>query len=342
MKLIVLNSINDAEWNEKICSFGGSIFHSTNWADYNISLTPSLCPQYFCLYSDENYLLGVALGFTEASKNKIVAKVMKRLNFDSYPLVKESDSQLYADFIDKIKRYAKDNGYVEIYFGSFASFDISDVYLELGFEITRRLEFCIDISKSTEIIWGNIGSKRRNTIRKAIKSGVVVENLPFETGIHELRRLQEATAKRILDRGGPDITPKSSKMSDPLESLMSAGVGFIMAAKINGVYESVCFYTFFNGIVYYMLAGHSKVAFESQAPTLLLWEGILTFRNMGAKIFNLGGCREDAAEHSSQEHGVYSFKKLLCSTPQHCASGKIIVNKLKHKIYNFALSRFKK
>ena len=49
------------------------------------------------------------------------------------------------------------------------------------------------------------------------------------------------------------------------------------------------------------------------------------YQGIGARTFNLGGCKADATEPDSSEHGVYSFKKSFGAEVVECSNGEKIL-----------------
>jgi lipid II:glycine glycyltransferase (peptidoglycan interpeptide bridge formation enzyme) len=73
------------------------------------------------------------------------------------------------------------------------------------------------------------------------------------------------------------------------------------------------------------------LAFETQAPSLLLWEMARRFKSEGIQRLNLGGCGIDALEESSPEHGVYVYKKTFGGAVLECGSGDKILRPAVHR-----------
>ncbi len=148
-----------------------------------------------------------------------------------------------------------------------------------------------------------------------------MEGLPPQEGLNELRRLQAASSGRIERRGGPRIGLVGAASDDPVRVLLDSGVARIIGARVGSAVVSAALFTLFNGRVYQHLAGHDDTALKTQAPTLLYWESIRRYRMEGAKRFNLGGCKLEAIEPGSSEHGVYCYKRAFGGSAVECASG---------------------
>ena len=70
----------------------------------------------------------------------------------------------------------------------------------------------------------------------------------------------------------------------------------------------------------------------------MIWQVIKSYRAAGARSFNLGGCKADATEPDSSEHGVYWFKKSFGTHIAECASGEKILGVKRARFINLVKS----
>jgi lipid II:glycine glycyltransferase (peptidoglycan interpeptide bridge formation enzyme) len=239
--------------------------------------------------------------------------------------VREKSGATLSRFLKVIESHARGAGDVTFQVGSFASPTSKTVLTSLGFSTSRRLEFELDLTADEKTLWDGMEYKRRKNIKKATRLGVEVRELPVDEGVSHLRRLQAASFVRIVQRGGPALTQLDSDRADPTAVLTNAGVGRIVGGFVNGVCVSASFFTTFNGLAYHTLSGHDAKALETQAPTFVLWSMALRFKGEGVQRFNFGGCRGDALELSSPEHGVYVYKKAFGAAVLECDSGEKVL-----------------
>jgi len=336
MRLQISESVNSNEWDKKICSVGGTIFHSSTWAKYIVAGAPHVVPQFISLISDDGELLGAALGFKQGAMNKLFRRFKKSLWFDAIPVLRAHDEKTMYEFLQLIERHVQGSGYGELSIGSFASRDVSAEMGRLRFSLTRRFEFELNLDLPEAELWEGMSYKRRKNIKKALRLGVTIHLLPGEEGVRELRRLHIDTSQRILKRGGPNIPLFNTYKQDPVNILIASGKARIICASINGTVVSAGLFTLFNDLAYYNLSGHSQRALETQAPTLLLWESIKKHRDDGAKRFNLSGCKSSAVNKNSSEHGVYTYKKAFGAKTIRCSSGYKILLKHRYRVINLA------
>ena len=332
MKLEVTDYVDARQWNAKICSVGGNICHSSAQADYVVANHPNTTAQYLSLLSDTGELLGVAVGFQSRSPRKLIAPFTGRFWLDSVPAVRPDVEDGLMQFLRQLEDYARSGGNTELDIGSSAT-GAGAVELEtLGFDLTKRMEFELNLDLSEDELLKAMEYKRRKNINKARRLGVLIEDLPGEQGIAELRRLQGHSGQRIVARGGRDITYKQHSGTDPVRILLESGLGRIVVARVNDEIVSAGLFTHFNHLVYHTLSGHSADALKSQAPTFLIWDMILRYKKEGARRFNFGGCKISAVNQGDPEHGVYVYKKAFGAECIECTSGHKILKKTTYAV----------
>ncbi|HET9888683.1 MAG TPA: GNAT family N-acetyltransferase, partial [bacterium] len=164
-----------------------------------------------------------------------------------------------------------------------------------------KVSMSIDISTGTDVLWESIGPKVRNLVRKAEKSGLVVQE---GTSSRHVDAFYDVFAENMRDLGTPVYTirffreilkvfPDSIRLSlvESGRSVAAAG----MCVIHNGVAE--------------MHWAASRRALRAQSPSMLLyWEAIAHFSRRGLRSFCFG--------RSSEGSGPYRFKKQWGATPQ--------------------------
>lgn len=337
MKLNVSEKVDAQDWDAKICSLGGTICHSSAQAKYIVSAYPNTSAHYLTLLSDKDEPIGRAVGFQSRSPRKWLTPFTGRFWLVSLPAVQPDVKDALMQFLQQLEHYARACGNTELEIGSSASGAGSVELQKLGFDLTKRFEFELNLDLSEEELFKAMEYKRRKNINKAKRAGVLIQDLPGEQGIAELRRLQGHSSQRIVARGGRDITHKQESIRDPLTVLLESGRARIVGARVNDEIVSAGLFTYFNHLVYHTLSGHSAEALKSQAPTLLVWNTILQYKQQGARRFNFGGCKVSAVNEGDPEHGVYVYKKAFGAKCIECTSGNKILKKTTHAV----MHRFK-
>ncbi len=317
--------VDPVSWNASLRACNGTIFHTAEWGRYVQAEEPGARPEFLTLLEGDGSTAGQALVFHSRSSRILAAPFTARCWLDALPVVRDNLPATLSRFVKLIERRARQAGAVTFQVGSFVSPASEAVLRPLGFSLARRLEFELDLTGDEETFWEGMEYRRRRNIKKAMKAGVEVKELPGDEGVSHLRRLQAASFERIVRRGGPPFVPLDSSRRDPTEPLTSAGLGRIVGGFVDGVCVTASFFTTFNGLAYDALLGHDRIAFETQAPSLVIWEMARRFKGEGIQRLNLGGCGIDALAESSPEHGVYIYKKTFGGAVLECGSGTKIL-----------------
>lgn len=320
MKVEVCETIAPEDWDQQVCATGGNIHHSSIWASYVKAIQPQVIPQFISLVSPDGKTCGTALGFYECSRQLLLKPFSGRLWFDSIPVA--SEEKMLPKFLELLEKYARELGAVELSIDSYAQAGKRQEIAEAGFDLVPRLEFETRLDQSEDALWKALNPKRANKIRKALKIGVTICDLPAKQGIHELRHLQAESSRRIMARGGPDVAPDQNNCDDPLADLLASDYVRIVGAQLGDEIVSASLFSSFNGLVYAHMSGHNERGMRNQTGSLLFWEMMKRYRSEGARRFNLGGCQIDATNESSPEHGVYVYKKAFGGAVVECFSGR--------------------
>ena len=280
MKLKVCKSVDYKTWDESICALGGTVFHSYLWATYIAHRYPHVTPRFATLISDNGEPLGAALVFLVYPRNRFLQPLVRHIWLNALPVAREKDEDILSEFLSELEEYARGIGAVELIIES-AAFRGGSLALERsGFQLTKRLEFELNITRSEEHLWHAMQHSRRKNINKARRMGVCVQELVGREGIDQLRCVQAASSRRIVKGGGPSIVPNIDDKQDPALVLSNSEFGRLMGAKYNGVVVSAVLFTEQNTLkpepCFVMLSfvlSHSKV----HVSTSVLRSSTVTF-----------------------------------------------------------------
>jgi hypothetical protein len=330
MKLDTADSTDPDTWDAQVASLGGTIFHTSVWARYGTAVDANRSARYLRFLDDET--VGVGLAFVSRSPHRLLGRLTGRLELEAMPALGRQARDDLCDVLRQVEAHARREGCAELAIGGMASPGREEALRDAGFEVVRRMEFELSLEPSEEELWRAMARKRRKNIKKAARSSVELEDMNTDGGAAELRRLQGASAERIVARGGRDIRYKGGPARDPVMELVNCGLGRIVVARLDGEVVSAGLFTCFNGLVYHTLSGHSREGLQVQAPTLLLWETIKRYRDEGARRLNFGGCKADAIEEGHPEHGIYEYKKAFGGECLPCPGGRKVLRKAAHML----------
>jgi hypothetical protein len=355
IKVELAEFVDFQKWDALVRSLGGTIFHSSVWDRYVRASQLNASPRFITLFADNGTVLAAALGWqlhsvrfsglipdtfnmaampvmhgdSKSDLSQTIADSGESANTGSSHSPAEASPPILATFVKLLERHLRQSGIMFMELGSMASPSAAGLFMQAGFSLTRRFEFSLQLDRPEEELLRAMAHKRRKNINKALRMGVTIEEMPAEEGLLELRRLQGHSSKRIVARGGRDITYKGLAAEDPAGVLLETDLGRIICARANGEIVSAGLFTCFNGLVYHTLSGHSNQALQTQAPTLLLWESIKWYRRHGAKEFNFGGCSADAIDAGHSEHGIYEYKQAFGTQRLDCVTARKVLRPLR-------------
>lgn len=330
--------VNKDEWDKDIISIDGCCFHS-----YERSLSSSRInnakPLYFKWFDDAGGLQCAGFGLISG---KSIAGFLsnKTLSFGSFPACRDTDFLKYI--IKEIMRYCTKNSIAVLKMHSFDTPFGTEILQELGFSVSKRWEFLINIEISENELWGKLHSKKRNLIRKGQKANLIIKRVQQLDELMHFRNLAVATWKRKIDSGIAFPSPGSEQYYQVLkDEIIDKNLGRLYLAYDGDEPIAGAFFSDYNKRVYYMLSSANEKGLKLSAPDLLLWTSMTDYRNEGYKVFNLGGLSEDELNGQPLEKsGLYHFKKRFSADVHPCYKGILVLKPTAYKIYSF-LSKLK-
>jgi CelD/BcsL family acetyltransferase involved in cellulose biosynthesis len=176
----------------------------------------------------------------------------------------------------------------------------------LGFAVQPKKTFELDLRRPEEEIWAGFKSTCRTAIRKAQKSGVIVEQASGSAFAEEFyAQHQDVFARQSLP------PPYSAKLVreliahvEPTNRLLLLRARDAEGVSIaTGIFPS-------HGRMAYFWGGASWRQFRSVRPNdLLMWFAIRYWREHGADVFDFGGAGDYKLKFGPTEVPVPLFKK---------------------------------
>jgi len=329
---LVAEAVAPSGWDAWLKAAGGSLFHCTVWAEYVASAVRGCVPFFLRLMGEGEAPRAMALAFHARSSRRWLAPFTGRLWLDSQPVAASAgDTDSVRALLLEMESWARATGVVEVSVGSYASPDSTGVLQTLGYRTQKRLEFEFDLRRSDAELLQSMAESRRRRLGQARRGGVNVMDLDPEIGLREMRRLEAVTSERIAQQGGPRFGYTGDPDRDPARILLEHGFGRLVGALVDGRLVSVGIFTHFGSLVHNTHGGHDQRALETNASTLMLWEMLRQYRDLGAQRFSLGGCASGAAEPGTAEHGIYLYKKAFGATCLSCTSGTRLLRPLTYR-----------
>ena len=200
--------------------------------------------------------------------------------------------------------------------------NISNFLNSAGYEYEEHLNFLIDLTMPTEVLWKELFKSRRNGINKAKKYGVIVEEVADEdliTVVYD--RLQETYKKAKLPLD--DI----SLFRHTFDILVPQNMARFFLAKYEDEYIGTIVVLMYKGVIYDWYAGASREYLRLCPNDVLPWYVMEMGSNNGYHTFDFGG-----AGKPDEEYGVRKFKRQFGGDSVNYGRYKKIHSPLKVKI----------
>ena len=328
MTLAIFPAHDPATWDDLVRSLSGNVFHSSAWVPYIQHGQARTLPVRFVFRAPGDTVAGAALGFITRARFGLGTKLW----FDSVPLVKE-ERDLLRPFLEVVQAFARKQGAHSCHIGSYGCTYGAQTLAQAGFELRPRLEFVLPLlGRDDDSLLAGLHHTKRQKIRSARKRGLAVREMSDPSGVECLLKLQRCSSRRIVARGGQDISYPGDARAHPVNLLLRDGTAKILVAFEGDEALSAVATTFFNGVAYDLLSGHSDRGFELQSGTFVIWSAMRRFRDLGGRQFNLGGCGGSAEQDDSPEHGLYVYKKNFGAEVIRCTSGSKVLRPFSYRL----------
>jgi len=186
----------------------------------------------------------------------------------------------------------------------------------------------VGLDLTDDDIWMHqISSKNRNMIRKAEKEGVkIVESNDYET----FRCLYDGT---MSDLHADDYYFFSESYYKEYRNTFNNN-SFLCFALLNGKIIAGSMFMYSEDYAHYHLSARNREYSRYAANNLLLWYGIQKAKQLGCKVFHLGG-----ATTESEDDSLLRFKKDFSRTLYDFWIGKRVHN---HSVYQTIVDQWQK
>ena len=195
---------------------------------------------------------------------------------------------------------------------------------------SKRIPFgnyIIDLSKEEGELWANVHSKHRNSVRKALKSGVIVK-------FGEKELLEDFYTLDINTRKRSKMKPIDKSVYINLLKYLEGNVKIVVSYKNNIPQGAALFY--YNNHTCYYMNGASANKHEKGALNLLQWESIKYMKSRGVNFYNFVGCRINE-DKKSKIHGIQRFKSRFGGQLKKCYLFKVVFNKNMYRLFIFLI-----
>lgn len=286
-------NIHQQQYNDLIVSCG-SVFNSVKWLEiYGKGLST------FGIFNDNKELVGA---FNLYTIKQYGVKMIKTPPFSPH---------IGLTFINPAQQVHQKNTFVKkinqcvgefllkqqagIYFIALPT-NLIDTqnYYWLKFNVCPNYTYQTNLRYSEEELLNLMSDKKRNSIKKAIKDGIVVEQT---NDFSAIKKIVEQTYSR-----------KSKKLNNNLinsilDKFANNSNSYALVAKLNNQVTAMSFCIYDNNTAYYLLGGYNVENKHNGSGALIIYSSILHAKKLGLKCFDFEGSMLREVEENFREFG---------------------------------------
>jgi lipid II:glycine glycyltransferase (peptidoglycan interpeptide bridge formation enzyme) len=278
-----------------------NFLHSWFWGEFQKSLGRKISRIGFI---DSNEIAGIMFSYIETSKRG------RFLVVPGGPIIDWKDKKQIDLFVQSIRKIAGENGCIYVRVRPQLQNDTfsREIFKKNGFinapmylhaELTSQL----DITKSEDEMLSSMRKATRYEVKKALKTGIVIEDTYNEKTVDKFIKLQAETALR------QKFVPFSKEfLISQFEIFINNGLAKLYTAKYNGKILAQAFIIFYGKEAVYHYGVSSEEGRRYPGAYLIQWEAIREAKRRGLTRYNFWG----VSPYDSKDHrfsGLSLFKR---------------------------------
>lgn len=324
------DEISREKWSDFVLSHPkGTIFQSPQMYDV-FKESVNYEPVFLACINGNNELQGLIVSGIFSEKSGIAGSLIKRSIVVGGPLLRSSD--LLLEFISNYEELVNDKA---VYSRLVNLYDMNNEFSglkKLNFEFKDHLNYKIDLSQPSELLWKNLHNTRRRQIRRGIRRGIRTE-VSFD--VNNISDYYDILKQTYLNAGQPLLD--LSYFESAYENLRpNKNLVFFSAYDDNKLigHRMVLAY---NNMLHDWYAGDLYDTRDLYTNDVLVWEVIKWGSENGYKDFDFGGAGEP-----DKEYGVREFKKKFGGTLVNYGNYLKVHQPIKYNLIQKAIPIYKK
>ena len=170
--LKIVFDLEEKEWRDFVYSHPkGSIFQTPYMANVYED-TSKYEPFIIAVLDDKRQILALLLAVIQKEHKGFLGRLSSRAIIHGGPLIKNENKEVLSFLLEHYNKSIKGRAIYTQIRNQFEQTELKDVYSRHGFKHEEHLNILIHLEKSTESLWKEVHTKRRNEIRRALKEGV--------------------------------------------------------------------------------------------------------------------------------------------------------------------------
>lgn len=274
----------------------GNIYQSPDF--YNNYLYTKNYEPILIFESKNHEIIGSVLGIIIKQSQGLIGKLSARSLIIGGPLAIDNNEVIIKKLLNG---YEKSLNKKAIYTEVREIYDLpfKNILQENGYNIEKRLNIIIDLTKSEDLLWNEVYSKRKNEIRKAAKKGIVVKEFFDIDNLTSSYNILKEVYKRVR-LPIADFSLFLNIYNNLLSKKMIRLFGAFYGSELIGTMYVLCYKD--RAIDWY--AGSKQEHYDKNPNDIIPWEAIRILKNDGYKVFDFGGAGKPGVIY-----GVRDYKK---------------------------------
>lgn len=292
-------SIDSLEWGEFVVNHpDGTIFQTPEYFQIHQG-AKGFTPHVFTAHSNANMLVGVMVVIVSKVYEGFIGNLTARAIIAGGPLVVNNDPEIATALLEY---YHKDKN-IKVVYSQFRNlFDVTNIapaFTKLHARYEEHLNIHIDLTADEDSLWQNVKSRRRTSIKQALKKGVTVQRLLLETDIETAYNIIEdlylRTKLPLADR---------TLFTNAFQIMHKNGMLRIYGAVYEGQIIGTMFILSYNGRFYDWYAGSLKEFYKYNPNDLLPWEVLSQARAESFRLFDFGGAGKPGVPYGVRDYKI--------------------------------------
>ena len=248
------------------------------------------------------------------------------------PLIVENNQHYFSEIFNHYESFINDRAVYTQYRNMISMSNHKQLLLDYDYIFEDHLNIIINLNKSKEVLWEEMNGKRRNTIKKAMKSNIRVKIKNDKNSIKESYRILKSLYKRLK----VPLIDKSfflELFKHNNEHYKAINFCAIYSNEIIGCMIVIAY----NGRLYDLYAG-SQIEYYNKNPNdLIPWEVFLWGKKNNYQIFDFGG-----AGNPNEKYGVRDYKIKFGGNIVNFGRSQKVHKPITYNIAKFILRLWKK
>jgi lipid II:glycine glycyltransferase (peptidoglycan interpeptide bridge formation enzyme) len=242
---------------------------------------------------------GLIVSVIQREFSGVLGKLSSRSIIWGAPLIKGNNPEILNILLKGYDNYIKKKAVYTQIRNLWDTEELKNDFEKCGYIYEDHLNILIDLTKSEEILWKEIYSRRRSQINKSERKGISVKIFDEPVLVEESYNiLLDVYERAKLPLPGREFFKEANKI------LAEKGYLKFFGAFYNDRIVGVMYLLCYNGRTYEWYIGSYLDYMRMHPNDLVIWEILKWGKENGYRIFDFGG-----AGRPDREYGVREYKK---------------------------------